>query len=206
MTVQLTVNNKEEKRFLIKPLFRNLNPHLLLALVLAIIYHGGLLVSGSYTKTYDAYLHIFFADHYVRAWFDDWEYRWYTGFSMTSYPPGAHQSIALLSFLLGLQNAFIIVQLLSILCIICGVYRFSRLWVSEEAAGYAALLAVFSSSIAETVHVYGQLPTTFSLGFLLNSLPYLKRWLEEGKWSCLLVAWTVMLLQRQAITLLPCSE
>ncbi len=191
MTVQLTVYKKEEKRFLIKPLFRNLNPHLLLALVLAIIYHGGLLVSGSYTKTYDAYLHIFFADHYARAWFDDWEYRWYTGFSMTSYPPGAHQSIALLSFLLGLQNAFIIVQLLSILCIICGVYRFSRLWVSEEAAGYAALLAVFSSSIAETVHIYGQLPTTFSQGLLLNSLPYLKRWLEEGKWSCLLVAWTV---------------
>ncbi len=191
MTVQLSVNKKEEKRFLIKPLFRHLNPHLLLALVLAIVYHGGLLLSGSYTKTYDAYLHIFFADHYAHAWFDDWEYRWYTGFSMTSYPPGAHQSIALISFLVGLQNAYIIVQLLSILWIICGVYRFSRLWVSEEAAGYAALLAVFSSSIAETVHVYGQLPTTFALGFLLNSLPYLKRWLEEGRWSSLLVGWTV---------------
>jgi hypothetical protein len=182
---------KEEKHFLIKPLIRRLNPHLRLALALAFIYHGGLLLSGSYTKTYDAYVHIFFADHYARAWFDDWEYRWYTGFSVTSYPPGAHQSIALISSLVGLQNAFILVQLLCILWIIIGVYRFSHLWVSEEAAGYAALLAVFSSSLAETVHISGQLTTTFSLGFLLNSLPYLKRWIEEGRWNSLLIAWMV---------------
>ena len=164
--------------------------YLLLALTLAFVYHGVLLLSGTFRKTYDAYIHIFFADHYARSWFDAWEYRWYTGFTMTSYPPGSQQSIALLAPLVGgLQNGFIVVQLASVLLITIGMYRFAKLWVSAEAAGYAALLIVFSSSITETVHVFGQLPTTFSLGFLLNALPYVYQWLEEGRASALLGAW-----------------
>ena len=158
----------------------------LAALGLAFLFHGALLVSGSYKRTYDAYVHIFFADHYARHWFDSWEYRWYTGFTVTSYPPGAQQSIALLSKFVGLLDGFIIVQLLAILLLIAGVFRFSRLWVSEEAAGLAALLTVFSSSIAETVHVFGQLPTIFALGFLLNALPSLSAWLTTGRWRCLI--------------------
>jgi len=59
----------------------------------------------------------------------------------------------------------------AVLIVTIGIYRFARIWVSEEAAGYAALLAVGSSAIAETVHVFGQLPTMFSLGFLLNAIP-----------------------------------
>ncbi len=66
---------------------------------------------------------------------------------MTSYPPGSQQSIALLSYLVGLQNGFV------------RIYRFSKIWAGEEAAGYAAMLLVFASCIAETVHVFGQLPT-----------------------------------------------
>src|SRR5690348_11043841 len=62
---------------------RQVNPYLLLALGLALVYHGSLLVSGTFKHTYDAYVHIFFADHYVRSWFDPWDYRWYTGFTLT---------------------------------------------------------------------------------------------------------------------------
>ncbi len=167
------------------------NPHLLIALALTVVYHGALLLSGTFKGTYDALIHIFFADHYARAWFDHWEYRWYTGFPMTSYPPGSQQSIALLSSVTGLLNAFIIVQLFAMLMVVIGVYRFSKVWVSEEAAGYAALLAVFASSLNETIHVFGQLPTTFSLGFLLNALPYVYRYLDEGDPKVLLVAWSI---------------
>ncbi len=163
----------------------SINSSLLVALCLAFVYHGALLLSGTFKRTYDAYVHIFFADHYARSWFDNWDYRWYTGFTVTSYPPGAQQSVALLSKQVGLLNAFVIVQLLAILLVIIGTYRFSRLWVGEEAAGYAALIAVFASSIAETVHVFGQLPTMYSLGFLLNALPFLSRWLGGGKWRYL---------------------
>lgn len=167
------------------------NPHLLIALALTIAYHGALLVSGSFKRTYDAFVHIFFADHYARAWFDHWEYRWYTGFTMTSYPPGSQQSIALLSPVTGLLGGHVVVQLLALLLLMIGIYRFSKIWVSEEAAGYAALLTVFASSINETVHVFGQLPTTFSLAFLLNALPYAYQWLESGKWRYLFIAWSV---------------
>ena len=166
------------------------NPHLLLALAIALAYHGSL-VFYTFKRTYDAYVHIFFADHYARAWFDHWDYRWYTGFTLTSYPPGSQQSIALLSPLVGLQNGFIIVQTLAVLWVTIGIYRFSKLWVSEEAAGYAALLTVFSSSITETIHVFGQLPTTFSLGFLLNALPFVRQWLDTGNLRWLLTAWAL---------------
>jgi hypothetical protein len=169
-------------------LSRRINPQLLVALALALAFHGSL-VFYSFPRTYDAYVHIFFADHYARAWFDHWDYRWYTGFPMTSYPPGAQQSIALFSYAVGLRNGFIIVQTLALLNMTVGIYRFSRIWVSEEAAGYAALLLVFSSSIVETVHVFGQLPTTFSLGFLLNALPFVYRWIHEGRLRYLLLAW-----------------
>lgn len=175
----------------LRPQFQRINRHLLWALALALVFHGALLLSGTFKHTYDAYVHIFFADHYVRSWFDPWDYRWYTGFTLTSYPPGSQQSIALLAPFVGLLNGFIIVQTFSILLFVIGVYRFSKIWVSEEAAGYAALLAVFSSSINETVHVFGQLPTMFSIGFLLNALPYVYRWLQKGEWKILLTAWSV---------------
>lgn len=165
------------------------NPHLFLALALALAYHGALLLSGTYKGTYDAYVHIFFADHYARAWFDHWEPRWYTGFPMISYPPGSQQSIALLSYFVGLQNGFAIVATFAVLNCTLGIYRFSKVWASEEAAGYAALLLVFASCTAETVHVFGQLPTMFSLGFLLNALPFVYRWMTEGKIKWLVTAW-----------------
>lgn len=167
------------------------HPRLLAALAIGFVFHGALLYAGTYQRTYDAYIHIFFADHYVRAWFDHWEYRWYTGFPMTSYPPGSHQAIALLAPLIGLLNGYVVVQLAAILLVIVGVYRFSRLWVDDEAAANAALLAVWASSIALTVHVFGQLPTIFSLGFLLNALPYLDRWLRRGELRWLLAAWAL---------------
>ena len=128
-----------------RALLQRYNPHLFLALALALAYHGALLLSGTYKGTYDAYVHIFFADHYARAWFDHWEPRWYTGFPMTSYPPGSQQAIALLSGLFGLQSAFVIVTTLAVLNVTLGIYRFSKIWVSEEAAGYAALILVFAS-------------------------------------------------------------
>ena len=177
-------------RLLMRNWITRQNPHLLLALAIALAYHGSL-VFYTFKRTYDAYVHIFFADHYARAWFDHWDYRWYTGFTLTSYPPGSQQSIALLSPLVGLQNGFIIVQTLAVLWVTIGIYRFSKLWVSEEAAGYAALLTVFSSSITETIHVFGQLPTTFSLGFLLNALPFVRQWLDTGNLRWLLTAWAL---------------
>ena len=161
---------------------------LLIALATAFLWHGGLLLSGSYRRTYDAYIHMFFGDHYARDWFSTWETRWYTGFTTTSYPPGTHQLIALLSKPFGLEFAFVMVQLTSVLLLVLGVYRFSMIWVDERAAGWAALMTVVSTSVAEVVHVFGQLPTTFSLAVLLNTLPSIFDWVANGTWRQLLMA------------------
>lgn len=157
---------------------------LLIALAATALFHGGLL-PFTHGNTYDAYIHMFFADHYHRSWFDPWEPRWYTGFSVTSYPPGTHMAIAGLMTFMPLRAAFVLVQLGGLLLLVTGVFRFSLLWVPPRAAGYAALAAVLASSISETVHLFGQLPTICSLGIFLNGLPHVFRWIVHGGWqSC----------------------
>ncbi len=169
------------------------NRLLVLAVVGTVIFHGGLLLSGSYRATYDAYVHIFFADHYERSWWSLWEPRWYTGFTMVSYPPLTHQLTALISKVSSLPAGFVTVMLLSTVTTTIGIYRFSRLWVTERAALYAALLAVVSSSIAETVHVFGQLPTMFVIGIMLNALPFVWRWVEHADISDLFRGWALLM-------------
>lgn len=156
-------------------------PLLLVALFGALVIHGGIALYGSYANTYDAYIHIFFADHWLQRWFDHWEPRWYTGFTMTSYPPLSHQSLALLSHVTGdLRTAFVLVQTTAMAILTLGMYRFARLWVDDESAQWAALWLVLSSAVAETVHIFGQLPTVVSLGLLLNALPFLYHWINGG--------------------------
>ncbi len=160
---------------------------LAVALAGAVLFHGGLL-PFTHGNTYDAFIHMFFADSYQRTWFDPWEPRWYTGFATTSYPPGTHMAIAGLTYLMPLRAAFVVVQLTGILLLIVGVYRFSLLWVAARPAGYAALGVVLSSSVSETVHLFGQLPTIFSLGVFLNGLPYIYRWIVSGRLADLAAA------------------
>ncbi|SMX31110.1 hypothetical protein [Actibacterium lipolyticum] len=152
---------------------------LLVALAGVVLFHGGLL-PFTHGNTYDAFIHMFFGDSYHRSWFDPWEPRWYTGFATTSYPPGTHMAIAGLMHLMPLRAAFVVVQLVGLLLLTVGVFRFSRLWVTARPAGFAALALVLSSSISETVHLFGQLPTIFSLGVFLNGLPYVYRWIVIG--------------------------
>ncbi len=154
---------------------------LCLALGMAFMTHGALL-PFTHGNTYDAYIHMFFGEHYSRSWFDPWEPRWYTGFATTSYPPGTHMLIGVLSKLVPLRAAFVMVMLTGILLLTLGTYRFALVWVPPRAAGYAALALVLSSSVAEAMHLFGQLPTIFSLGVFLNGLPWVYRWIVAGHW------------------------
>ncbi len=160
-----------------KPRFQQ---SLFVALALVLILHG-LVLPYTSVNTYDAYIHMFFGDHYAKSWMDPWEPRWYTGFSTTSYPPGTHMMIAILSSVLSLVNAYNLVMLIGLCVLVLGIYRFSMLFFSSRAAGYAAILAALSTSIAETVHLFGQLPTIVSLGLFLNGMPHVYRWLLTGR-------------------------
>lgn len=158
-----------------------------LAILLSLVFHGALL-PFTYGQTYDAYIHMFFGNHYFESWFDPWETRWYTGFTVTSYPPGSHQSLGLLTRFMDLRIAFIIMQLMAVALLITGIFRFSRLWVNDKAASYAAMLCAFSTSISETLHIFGQLPTVLSISLFLNAIPHISGWIERGKKADLLLA------------------
>ena len=157
------------------------NKYLISAVILALVFHGTT-IFFTLESTYDALIHLFFAEHYSTSWFEPWNYKWYTGFTVTSYPPLVHQAIAALSLIGGLKFGLFTVALISITLFITGVFRFSFLMTSNrKVAGYAALLAVFSSSFLETLHIFGQLPSIIGVSVLMHALPEIYQWLKTGK-------------------------
>src|SRR3981081_1868251 len=111
---------------------------LLAIVLLALLIHGPLLLMQLPAGSFDANFHMFFASHYAQHWFNPWNPKWFGGFSQTTYPPLTHQWIALFSNVVGLNMAYMLVQLLAILLLPLGMYRFARIWVDERSASYAA--------------------------------------------------------------------
>lgn len=159
-----------------------------LILMGAVAVHLPLMLMKLPLKSYDTNFHIFFASHYVHHWFNPWNSKWYAGFSQTTYPPLPQQWVALVSHILGLDMAYMAVQLAAMLLLVLGVYRFSLLWVSPRAASIAALASVFLGSESFLVYSAGQLGTTFAAPIYLNALPFLFQWVRHGKWQSFLKA------------------
>ena len=157
-------------------------------LMVAVAVHLPLLLMQLPLKSYDTNFHIFFASHYVHHWFNPWNVKWFAGFSQTTYPPLSQQWVAIVSWVLGLNMAYMAVQFVAILLLAVGVYRFALLWVSPRAASIAALAGVLAGSESFLVYSAGQLATTASAPILLNALPYLYDWLRYGKGRSLLKA------------------
>jgi hypothetical protein len=161
------------------------NNYLIFAILLGVAFHGSSLFFTLET-TYDALVHLFFADHYANNWFESWNYKWYTGFSVMSYPPLVHQSIAILSLIGGLKFGLFTVAIISVILFLTGVYRFSLLITSNKTiSGYSVLLAVFSSSFLETLHVFGQLPSIIGISILMHAMPDIYSWIKTGKYKFL---------------------
>ncbi|MGZ4817268.1 MAG: hypothetical protein ACXVZJ_01510 [Terriglobales bacterium] len=159
---------------------------LLAILLAAVAVHGPLLLMELPLSSYDANFHIFFASHYAHHWFSPWNPMWFGGFSQTTYPPLPQQWLALVSYVTGLHLAYMLVQLISILLLPVGVYRFAKLWVDDRSASYAALGSVFLGSLGMLVYQAGQLSTTAAIPLYLNALPYFYQWSRQGKGKSLL--------------------
>jgi hypothetical protein len=155
-------------------------------LLVALVVHGPLLLMELPLTTYDGNFHIFFASHYAHHWFDPWNPKWFTGFSQTTYPPLPQQWIAAFSPLMGLNLAYMLVQMIAILLLAVGTYRYAKLWVDERAASYAALGSVFLGSLAFLIYQAGQLSTTTAAPLYLNALPYFYEWTRNSKGRALL--------------------
>jgi hypothetical protein len=148
--------------------------------LVALAVHGPLLMMQLPAGSFDANFHMFFASHYAHHWFNPWNEKWFGGFSQTTYPPLTHQWIALLSNVVGLKMGYMLVQLIAILLLPVGVFRFARIWVDDRAASYAALGSVFLGSLAFLTYQAGQLATISSIALYLNALPYFYEWMTES--------------------------
>ena len=153
----------------------------LLAIVLvALAVHGPLLLMQLPSGSFDANFHIFLASHYAHHWLNPWNEKWFAGFSQTTYPPLTHQWIALVSTVAGLKMGYMLVQLVGVLLLPVGIFRFARIWVDDRSASYAALGSIFLGALAFLVYQAGQLATVTSAALYLNALPYFYEWSAQG--------------------------
>lgn len=150
------------------------------ALVLSFLFSLGLTLAGVLSWSYDAYTHMFFADHYRRDWFNTWEYKWYTGFSVVSYPPLLHQLVALPGFVLGTVASFPLVNMVLMTLVPLAVYVFVENTFDKRAAGLSALISVFMPGIIASSWVFGQMSTIFGLVLTLLLSAPLRRFLLGG--------------------------
>jgi hypothetical protein len=161
------------------PLSRAIPPWLIVLCALA--FHGPLLIMQVPANSFDANFHMSMASHYAHHWFDPWNEKSFAGFSQTTYPPLTHQWTAIFSHLIGLTNAYMLVQGIILLLLPVAVYRFARLWTSARAASYAAFCSIFLGSLCLLVYQDGQIGTTSSTTLFLLALPFIYRYVLEGK-------------------------
>lgn len=155
-------------------------------ILVALAIHGPLLLMQLPSRSFDANFHMFFASHYAHHWFNPWNEKWFAGFSQTTYPPLTHQWIALFSTVIGLKMGYMLVQMIAILLLPVGVFRFARIWVDDRAASYAALGSVFIGALSFLAYQAGQLATIASAALYLNALPYFYEWIAESRKVALL--------------------
>jgi hypothetical protein len=157
-------------------------------LSLAVAVHLPLLAMELPLKSDLANFHIFFASLYLHHWFDPWNVKWYAGFSQTTFAPLSQQWVAIIARGIGLDLAYMAVQLIAILLLVLGVYRFARLWVGPRAASLAAVAGIFLGSETFLVYSAGQLATTLAASIFLNALPFLYEWVKRASWGSFLKA------------------
>ncbi len=168
------------------------NKYLISALLIGVVFHGSS-IFFTLESTYDALIHLFFADHYASSWFEPWSYSWYTGFTVMGYPPLVHQSIGLLSFIGGLKFGLFTTAIVGVILFITGVFKFALLVTGKrDVAGYAAIVAVFSSSFVETLHIFGQLPSIIGISVLMHALPKIYLWIKTGAYVHLIKAFSLL--------------
>ncbi len=163
-------------------------PRVKFAVLLAFTLHGVLILTGGYRLSYDVYNHLFFADHYLRDWWSLWEARWYTGFTVVSYPPLVHQLIALLGRVIGLDAALALLLWLVLCAYPVAIYLFCRIFTGKTVASYAAIGAALLPSLYYTAHTFGQVPTLVSTLFVLFGAVALADALKQGGFLSLALA------------------
>lgn len=138
---------------------------------------------------YDAYFHMFAAGGYVQDWWNTWDPRWYGGFSKTSYPPLAHQLVALVSIgTSDIKTAYQLVVIGFLGIAPFGAYQFASAFVERTTALRAATFLLLLPSIRSMVYVIGSFAGFVSLMFLLFAIGALGEYYRTGQRRALVAA------------------
>ncbi|MBI2847264.1 MAG: hypothetical protein HYX82_05215, partial [Chloroflexi bacterium] len=127
-------------------------------------------------NTYDGGTHLFFASHYARGWFDPWEERWFGGFFVYSYPPLAHQLIALIGYTQDVEWGYRVVQLAVLAGLPIALWLLTREGFGAGAAGWAALFGSGIAGVYLLLYTFGQLPTILAVVLMLAAGAFLLRY------------------------------
>lgn len=131
--------------------------YVLILCILSALYFSRSIVTRFYLRGWDAPTHIFFASGYLKNWWSVWDIRWYGGYSKTTYPPLAHQVVALTSKLMGnMEVAYGLVLWLLLVFSPVAVYSFSKAFVDPKSSLVAAFLFVITPTARIMLFSYGQ--------------------------------------------------
>jgi hypothetical protein len=136
--------------------------------------------------SFDREYHLFFADHYLRDWFEPWDARWYGGFLVYTYPPLLHQLIALGGRLVGLDRAADLLQVLGLVGLPVAMWLLARELAGRTVAGWAAVLTLGVPGIFHFLYTFGQLPSLLALGLMWTAGACLLHYVRLGQVSALL--------------------
>jgi hypothetical protein len=131
---------------------------------------------------FDMHAHLFFSKHYKENWFYLKDQKLSAGLDLSTYPPLAHQIIALLSFIFPLEVSYYIILIIFwvLLSYFSTKFFLSYLKVKDEKFWLTYLFIFFSSGILITIFVFGQLTTIVGLAFGFISLYYFVEFLKRN--------------------------
>jgi hypothetical protein len=178
-------------------------PKLFKIYTLAILFNTALILFQPWFRGWDAWTHIFLADHFRNDWFGLWDSRWYNGFDVASYPPLAHQLIAIFGWF-NIELGYAILNLVFMTAFPIVVYYFVETIYQEKVAIASALLATFLPSLYFHVYGAGQFTTLVAAVFALASGTAFRRYLEQPswKWWALSVLFGALTVQAHLISIL----
>src|SRR3982074_1973077 len=122
------------------PLSRAIPPWLIV--LCALVFHGPLLIMQVPANSFDANFHMSMASHYAHHWFDPWNEKAFSVRWAWRSRPLTHQWTAILSHVIGLTNAYMLVQGIRVIELqvprSCG----AGVGTVARAASYAALCSI----------------------------------------------------------------
>lgn len=180
---------------------RPFSPKIGLIIVLGGSVNLFLALSAPWERGWDAFTHMFFADHFAKNWFALSDSRWYGGFDVASYPPLAHQLVALL----GNGNAslgFGVATWLFATLFPLALFAFTKPLLGERVAIWTALAGVFAPSVFYHTYAVGQLPTVVASVFALLGAAAWGRFVREGTAGMAVLAalWASLTIQAHHIS------